>query len=114
MLQSRKNADDAYRSFKSGILQPSLNPDTIADGLLTSLSELTFSIISEKVDDIIRVSEETIILAMRMIWERMKIIIEPSSAVALGAIMEKPERFANKNVGIILSGGNVDLKNLPF
>ncbi|MBA7574261.1 L-threo-3-hydroxyaspartate ammonia-lyase [subsurface metagenome] len=109
-----ENADDAYRSFKSGILQPSLNPDTIADGLLTSLSELTFSIISEKVDDIIRVSEETIITAMRMIWERMKIIIEPSSAVALGAIMEKPDRFANKKVGIILSGGNVDLKNLPF
>ena len=109
-----EKADDAYRSFKSGILQPSLNPDTIADGLLTSLSELTFSIISEKVDDIIRVSEETIILAMRMVWERMKIIIEPSSAVALGAVMEKPDRFANKKVGIILSGGNVDLKNLPF
>ena len=109
-----EKADDAYRSFKSGILQPSLNPDTIADGLLTSLSEMTFSIISEKVDDIIRVSEETIILAMRMVWERMKIIIEPSSAVALGAVMEKPERFANKKVGIILSGGNVDLKHLPF
>ena len=109
-----EKADDAYRSFKSGILQPSLNPDTIADGLLTSLSELTFNIIREKVDDIITVREETIILAMRMVWERMKIIIEPSSAVALGAVMEKPERFANKKVGIILSGGNVDLKHLPF
>lgn len=109
-----EKADDAYRSYKSGILQPSLNPDTIADGLLTSLSELTFTIISEKVDDIIRVSEETIILAMRMVWERMKIIIEPSSAVALGAVMEKPDRFANKKVGIILSGGNVDLEKLPF
>jgi len=109
-----EKADDAYRSFKSGILQPSLKPDTIADGLLTSLSEMTFAIISEKVDDIIRVSEETIILAMRMVWERMKIIIEPSSAVALGAVIEKPDRFASKKVGIILSGGNVDLKNLPF
>jgi len=75
---------------------------------------MTFSIISEKVDDIITVSEETIILAMRMVWERMKIIIEPSSAVALAAVMEKPDRFASKKVGIILSGGNVDLKNLPF
>ena len=109
-----EKADDAYRSFKSGILQPSLNPDTIADGLLTSLSEMTFSIILEKVDDIITVSEETIVIAMQMIWERMKIIIEPSSAVALGAVMEKPDRFANKKVGIILSGGNVDLKKLPF
>ncbi|MBE9511969.1 MAG: pyridoxal-phosphate dependent enzyme [Bacteroidetes bacterium] len=109
-----EKADDAYRSFKSGILQPSLNPDTIADGLLTSLSEMTFSIIREKVDDIITVSEETIVKAMRIIWERMKIIIEPSSAVALGAVMEKPDRFANKKVGIILSGGNVDLKKLPF
>ena len=109
-----EKADDAYRSFKSGILQPSINPDTIADGLLTSLSMMTFTIIREKVDDIITISEETIIKAMQMVWERMKIIIEPSSAVALGAIMEKPDRFANKKVGIILSGGNVDLKKLPF
>ena len=109
-----EKADDAYRSYKSGILQPSLNPDTIADGLLTSLSELTFTIINEKVDDIIRVSEKTIILAMRMVWDRMKIIIEPSSAVALGAVIEKPDRFASKKVGIILTGGNVDLEKLPF
>ncbi len=109
-----EKADDAYRSFKSGILQPSLNPDTIADGLLTSLSEMTFTIIREKVDDIITVREETIVNAMRMVWERMKIIIEPSSAVALGAVMENPEIFANKQVGVILSGGNVDLTKLPF
>lgn len=109
-----KQADDAFSSYRSGVLQPSIKPQTIADGLLTSLSELTFAIIREKVDDIITVSEETIIEAMKMIWERMKIIVEPSSAVALGAVIEQSERFANKNVGIILSGGNVDLKNLPF
>jgi len=108
------NADDAKRSFYSGKLIPSENPNTIADGLLTSLSDLTFSIITKNVDAIFTCSEESIKFAMRFIWERMKIIIEPSSAVGLAIIFENPEVFKNKNIGIILSGGNVDLDNLPF
>ena len=109
-----QNADDAYRSFKSGYIIPSENPITIADGLLTSLGDLTFKIISEKVDDIVTVSENSIIEAMRIIWERMKIIIEPSSAVPLAAVLENKSLFLGKKVGIILSGGNVDLNKLPF
>ncbi|MBN2813005.1 MAG: pyridoxal-phosphate dependent enzyme, partial [Bacteroidales bacterium] len=104
----------AYRSLKTGTLIPSLNPKTIADGLLTSLSERTFAIIREKVDDIFTVPEEAIILAMRMVWQRMKIIIEPSSAVPLAAVMLNREAFRGKRAGIILSGGNVDLTSLPF
>lgn len=109
-----KNADDAWRSFKSGILHPSVNPNTIADGLLTSLGDLTFRIIIQNVDDIITVSEDGIIKAMRMIWERMKIIIEPSAAVPVAAVLENPGLFKGAKVGIILSGGNVDLTKLPF
>lgn len=109
-----KNADDAWRSFKSGVLQPSVNPNTIADGLLTSLGDLTFRIILQNVDDIITVSEENIVKAMRLIWERMKIIIEPSAAVPVAALLENPELFKGAKVGIILSGGNVDLTKLPF
>lgn len=109
-----KNADDAYRSFKSGKLYPSVNPNTIADGLLTSLGELTFTIILRNVDDIITVSEDGIIKAMKLIWERMKIIIEPSAAVPVAAVLENPEIFKGEKIGIILSGGNVDLTKLPF
>lgn len=109
-----ENADDAYRSFRSGKLFPSVKPNTIADGLLTSLSPLTFGIIREKVYDIITASESQIIEAMRMVWERMKIIIEPSSAVALAIVLGNKEMFKGKRVGIILTGGNVDLDNLPF
>ena len=108
------NADDAFRSFKSGTLTPSVNPLTIADGLLTSLSELTFTIIRRNVDDIFTVSEESIIESMRIVWERMKIIIEPSSATVVAAVMENKEYFRDKNIGLIISGGNVDLKRLPF
>ncbi len=107
-------ADDAYRSFKAGYIIPSTHPITIADGLLTSLGGINFAIISNKVDDIITVSEESIILAMRLVWERMKLIIEPSSAVPLAAILENQKLFINQKIGIILSGGNVDLNNLPF
>jgi len=107
-------ADDAYRSFRAGKLIPSVNPKTIGDGLLTSLGERNFAIISEKVDDIVTVSEEKIVEAMRLIWERMKIIIEPSSAVPLAAILENKIDVQNKKVGIILSGGNLDLGKLPF
>ena len=107
-------ADDAYRSFKAGYIIPSIHPKTIADGLLTSLGEINFPIIREKVDDIITVSEESIIKAMRLVWERMKLVIEPSAAVPLAALLENKETFRNLRIGIILSGGNVDLGNLPF
>ncbi len=107
-------ADDACRSFREGRIIPSVNPKTIADGLLTSLGEINFAIIQKNVDDIVTVSEEAIIAAMRLVWERMKIIIEPSSAVPLAALLEKKADSDGKRIGIILSGGNVDLKNLPF
>jgi threonine dehydratase len=108
------NANDAYKSFKTGILTPSVNPLTVADGLLTSLSELTFSIIRKNVDDIFTVGEESIKSSMQLIWERMKIIIEPSSATVLAVIKENPGYFRGKKIGLIISGGNVDLKRLPF
>ena len=109
-----QNADDAYRSLRDGILHPSINPNTIADGLRTSLCPLTLSIIQKYTDGILTVSEESIVKAMRLVWERMKIIIEPSSAVPVAAIMQNPEKFAGKRVGVIISGGNVDVENLPF
>ncbi|OFY83804.1 MAG: serine dehydratase [Bacteroidetes bacterium RBG_19FT_COMBO_42_7] len=108
------NANDAWKSFKTGILTPSVNPLTIADGLLTSLSELTFSIIRKNVDDIFTVNEESIINSMKLVWERMKIIIEPSSATVLAAVKENPDFFRGKRTGLIISGGNVDLRKLPF
>jgi threonine dehydratase len=107
-------ADDAYRSFNSGHIIPSTQPNTIADGLLTSLGEMNFAIIQQSVDDIVTVSEEAIVEAMRMIWERMKIIIEPSSAVPVAALLEKKIQPRGQKIGIILSGGNVDLGKLPF
>lgn len=107
-------ADDAYRSFQSKTLHPSVAPKTIADGLLTSLGSLTFPIILNTVDQVVTVSEEKIVEAMRIIWERMKIIVEPSSAVPLAAILENKVDIKGKKVGIILSGGNVDLGKLPF
>lgn len=107
-------ADDAFRSFYSRTLHPSVAPKTIADGLLTSLGSLTFPIVLENVDQIVTVSEDNIVAAMRMIWERMKIIIEPSSAVPLAAILENKADVKGNKVGIILSGGNVDLGKLPF
>lgn len=107
-------ADDAFRSFHAKKIIPSVNPKTIADGLLTSLGERNFAIIMKNVDDIVTVSEEKIVEAMRMIWERMKIIVEPSSAVPLAAILEDKIDIQHKKVGIILSGGNLDLGKLPF
>lgn len=109
-----KMADDAYRSFKQGFLIPVDRPNTIADGLLTSLSPLTFKIISEYLDDIYTTKEETIIHAMRLIWERMKIIAEPSAAVPLASIIDNRFFFKSKKIGVIISGGNIDLNNLPF
>jgi len=105
-----KGADDAYRSFTSGIIHPSVNPNTIADGLLTSLSELTFSIIRKYVDRIVTVSDEEIVNAMRLLWERMKIVVEPSGAVSLAALIQIHEELEGQRIGVILSGGNVDLE----
>ena len=107
-------ADDAYRSFTSGKFVPSVNPQTIADGLLTSLGKLTFPLIMDKVEEIITVSEDAIVAAMRMIWERMKIVVEPSGAVPFAAIIENKIDVAGKRVGLILTGGNTDLAKLPF
>ncbi|HVN57618.1 MAG TPA: pyridoxal-phosphate dependent enzyme [Bacteroidales bacterium] len=108
------NADDACRSLSEGEIIPSVNPVTIADGLLTSLSERTFYIIRNYSDGILTVSEESIVGAMKLVWERMKIIIEPSSATVLAAVKEHPDRFIGKKIGLIISGGNVDLGRLPF
>ena len=109
-----EGADDAYRSFLKGEIVPSNNPKTIADGLLTSLGNRNFAIIKEKVEQIVTVSEDSIVEAMRLVWERMKIVIEPSSAVPLGAILEGKIDPRNQKIGIIISGGNLDLENLPF
>jgi threonine dehydratase len=109
-----QKADDAWRSLRAGRIIPAGNPDTIADGLRTSLGDLTFPIIRRFVREIVTVSEEAIIGAMRDIWERMKIIVEPSAAVPLGAALGKRSEFAGKRIGIILSGGNLDLTRLPW
>lgn len=107
-------ADDAFKSLRDKTIYPSTNPKTICDGLLTSLGKKTFAILSRDLETILTASEESIIEAMRLIWERMKIIVEPSSAVTLAVVMENKEKFAGKKVALILSGGNVDLTKLPF
>lgn len=107
-------ADDAFRSFQSGQLEAINQPSTIADGLLTSLGDTNFEIIRQHVRDIFTVSEEEIVAAMRIVYERMKIVIEPSSAVPLAAVLANKEVFRGKKVALILSGGNVDLRRLPF
>lgn len=109
-----EGANDAYQSFKSGQWQPQLNPQTIADGLRSSTGKLNHEIIQALVDDIICVSDQHIVHAMKLVWSRMKMIIEPSSATALAAVLNNKARFENKRVGIIISGGNVDLNNLPW
>lgn len=109
-----EGADDAYRSLQTGQIQPSIHPKTMADGLMTCLGDKTFPIIRESVYSIITVSETAILQAMRLIWERMKIIIEPSSAVPLAALLEHRDQIPGRKIGIILSGGNVDLDHLPW
>jgi threonine dehydratase len=109
-----KGADDAYRSFTSGLLFTEQTPKTICDGLRTTLSPRTLAIIRQNVDGIL-VSEEAIIIrAMRSIWQTLKIIVEPSSCPPLAAILENPAEFRGKRVGVILTGGNVDLEKLPW
>jgi threonine dehydratase len=109
-----EQANDAFLSFTSKQFVPSTNPNTIADGLRTSLGSLTYPIILQHVHSIVTVHEESIVKAMRFIWERMKIIIEPSSAVPFAAIMEGKIDIAGKRTGMIISGGNVDLADLPW
>jgi threonine dehydratase len=104
-----EGADDAYRSLQSGKIEPS-QAGSVADGLLTSLGDKTFPIIRDNVQEIITVSDDEIIAAMRMVWETMKIIIEPSCSVPLAAVFKAKDKFAGKSVGIILTGGNVDLE----
>ena len=111
-----KGADDAYQSLKKGKLIPQNNPKTICDGLLTSMGENTWNILKDHLEDIITVSDEEIVTAMKLIWERMKIIIEPSCATPLAAVLTPEFRELEniETIGIILTGGNVDLSKLPF
>lgn len=107
-------ADDAYRSFYSGKLQGNTTTNTIADGLKTVLGDTSFPLIQQYAEAIVRVTESEILTAMRLLWERLKITAEPSSAVALAALQNNVEPYRDKKVGIIISGGNVDLDLLPF
>ncbi len=107
-------ADDAFRSLQCGRVLPSEHPQTIADGLRSSLSERTFAVVGRYVDDIITVDEAQIIDAMRLLWTRMKLVVEPSSAVALAAVLARPGAWRGRRIGIILTGGNVDLDALPW
>ena len=108
------NADDAARSFRAGHIIADDAPQTIADGLKVPLKELTWHFVSRYVTDILTASEEEIVHAMRLIWQRMKLVMEPSSAVPLATILKHREEFAGKRVGVIITGGNVDLDKLPW
>ncbi|RED94065.1 threonine ammonia-lyase [Marinoscillum furvescens] len=114
VLGEPKKADDTFKSLQANKIIPVKNPDTIADGLRTSIGARNFEIIQKYVKEVVTVSEKEIIDAMRTIWERMKIIIEPSCAVPFAALLKEKEKYTGKKVGIILTGGNVDLSNLPF
>ena len=107
-------ADDAYRSLQAGRIIPSLNPKTLADGLLTSLGDLTFPIIRKNVERIVTVSESAIVEAMRFAWERAKLIVEPSAAVPIAVLLGEKIDLSSRRVGVILSGGNVDLDHRPW
>ncbi|MEL6585757.1 MAG: beta-hydroxyaspartate dehydratase BhcB [Pseudomonadota bacterium] len=109
-----EQADDAYRSFKAGHIIADDAPHTIADGLKVPLKELTWHFVSNHVTDILTASEEEIIEAMKLTWTRMKIVMEPSCAVPLATILKNKDRFAGKRVGVIITGGNVDLDRLPW
>lgn len=109
-----ERVNDASLSFKSKTLTKHQGLSSIADGLLTNLSEKTFDIITSHLSDVFTVTEEEIVAAMKLVWERMKIVVEPSGAVPLAAILKNRSFFAGKKVGVIFTGGNVDLKRLPF
>ena len=109
-----EQADDAYRSFKAGHIIADDAPNTVADGLKVPLKDLTWHFVSKHVTDILTASEEEIVEAMKLIWKRMKIVMEPSSAVPLATILKNPDVFAGKRVGVVVTGGNVDLDKLPW
>lgn len=109
-----KGANDTWQSFTTGTFIPSLHPQTVADGLLTSLGSYTYPIIMKNVHDVITVEDEAIIQAMKLVWERMKIIIEPSSAVPVAVALLGLQHLKTKKIGIILSGGNIDLNAIPW
>ena len=109
-----KEADDAFKSLMAGYIIENKTTNTIADGLRTTIREKTFGILKENLDEIYTVSENEIIDAMRIIWEKQKIIIEPSCAVPFAALLQQKDRFKGQRIGIIITGGNVDFKNLPF
>ena len=109
-----EQADDAARSLRAGRIVADDNPETVADGLRTPLKALTWHFVSSHVADILTVSEREIVDATKLVWERMKIVIEPSSAVAVAAVLKNKDIFAGRRVGVILTGGNVDLDNLPW
>ncbi len=107
-------ADDAYRSLRAGYIIPQTDPRTIADGLRSSLGDKTFAVLRSRVDAVETASEEAIVRAMRLLWEKLKMTVEPSSAVPLGALLERKFPVERLRVGVILSGGNVDLDRLPW
>ena len=109
-----KNADDVYRSFHAGEIIEDDAPNTVADGLKVSLRPRTWHFVSNYVKDVLLATEEEIIEAMYLTWQRMKIVVEPSSSVALATIIKNKQQFAGKSVGVILTGGNVDLNKLPW
>ncbi|MFT6302506.1 MAG: threonine dehydratase [Granulosicoccus sp.] len=109
-----EQADDAYRSFKAGHIIADDAPDTIADGLKVPLKENTWHFVSNHVSDIQTATEEEIIAAMKLTWQRMKIVIEASCAVPLAVILKNPETYRNKRVGVIITGGNIDMNSLPW
>ena len=109
-----ERADDAYRSFKAGHIIADDAPDTIADGLKVPLKDLTWHFVQRHVTDILTASDPEIVDAMKLIWKRMKIVMEPSSAVPLATILKNPDRFRGKRLGVIITGGNVDLDRLPW
>jgi threonine dehydratase len=107
-------ADDAFRSFGLGELQKLANPDTIADGLRSNLGELNFNIIREYVDTIVTVPDSLIVEAMQLQWTRLKTVVEPSGAVSFAGVLDNPQRFRDRRVGVVITGGNVDLEHLPW
>jgi threonine dehydratase len=107
-------ADDAWRSLQAGRIEPVAKPDTVADGLRATIGPLTFDVIRASVDQVVRVDDAAIVDAMRYVWERMKILIEPSAAVPVAALRLRQMEVSDRRVGVILSGGNVDLDRLPW
>ena len=109
-----RQADDAARSFRAGHIIADDSPETVADGLKVPLKELTWHFVKNHVTDILTASEDEIVAAMQLVWKRMKIIIEPSSAVPFATILKNLDTFRGKRVGVIVTGGNVDLERLPW